>query len=187
MEKLVKVGISNRHVHLTEEVYNRLFDTPMEKRNDLHQVGEFASNQVVTVKTKNGEIENVRVVGPFREYSQVELSRTDAIRLNINPPVRRSGDLENSETVTLVGNIGSVTLNNSCIIADRHVHMNPKMAHELNVVDKELVKIRITGDKSCILDAHIKISDNGFYEVHLDLDDANAAGVKNNDEVTMIL
>jgi len=187
MKNKVKVGISNRHVHLTEEVYNMLFDEPISKKSDLNQVGEFASNQMVTIKTEKGEMKNVRVLGPFRTYNQVEVSRTDAYSLGLRPPVRKSGDLENSETVTIIGDKGSVTLKNSCIIANRHVHMNPELAKKLGVVDDEQVKLVIDGDKACILIANIKISDNGYYEVHIDFDDANAAGLKNGDEVELVI
>ncbi len=187
MEKLIKVGVSNRHVHLTEDIYNQIFSVPMSKRNNLHQIGEFASNQVVTIKTEKAEINNIRVLGPFRKYNQVEISRTDAYTLGLNPPVRRSGELEKSETVTIIGDKGSIVLENACIIADRHVHMNPEMAQDLEVSDNQLVKIVVKGDKACILDAHIKISDNGYYELHLDFDDANACGLKNDDEVEMII
>lgn len=187
MKSKINVGVSNHHVHLTKETYNKLFSEPIKKKNDLHQIGEFASEQVVTIKTEKDTIENVRVLGPFREYNQVEVSRTDAYKLGICPPVRRSGDLENSETITLVGDKGSITLENSCIIANRHVHMNGELALELGVVDNQQVKIIVGGEKACILYAFVKISDNGFYELHIDFDDANAAGLKNGDEVEIII
>lgn len=186
MERKVKVGISNHHVHLTEEVYKKLFATPLTKKKDLHQIGDFASHQVLILKTKKGILKNVRIVGPFRNYNQVEISRSDAYVLGLNPPVRSSGDLENSEEVTLVGEIGEVTLKKGCILANRHVHMNYQLAEELRLVDNQMVKIQISGDKSCLLDAFIKISENGYFELHLDLDDANAAGLKNGDEVKML-
>ncbi len=187
MEKSIRIGVSNRHVHLTEEVYYQLFDEPISKKKDLHQIGEFACDQVVKIKTAKNEIANVRVLGPFRDYNQVEISKSDAYFLGINPPVRKSGDLKNSETVTLVTQKGSITLNESCILADRHVHMNPLMAKELGVTDGQIVQIKVKGDKSCLLDAHIKVSENGYFELHLDFDDANACDLKNDDEVLMIL
>lgn len=187
MRDRISVGVSNHHVHLTEEVYNKLFDEPIKIRNDLHQIGEFASEQVVTLKTEKGTIANVRVLGPFRTCNQVEISRTDAKKLGLHPPVRRSGDTNNSETITLVSEKGEVTLENSCIIADRHVHMNTSDAKKKNVVDGQVVKIVVPGAKACILYANIKVSDNGYYELHLDFDDANAAGLENGDEVEIIL
>ncbi len=185
--RTVTVGVSNRHVHLTEEVYNQLFSEPLAKEVDLHQIGEYVSQQVVTIQTAKGKIEKVRVLGPFRTYNQVEISKTDAYLLGIQPPVRRSGDVANSETVTLVTNKGSVVLPNSCILAERHVHMSPAMASELGVQDQQMVKILVRGDKACILYAHLKVSENGYYELHLDFDDANACGLKNGDIVEIVL
>ncbi len=183
IKEKIHVGISNHHVHLTEEVYNQLFDHPLTKKNDLHQLNEFASDQVVTIRAHEKEIANLRIVGPLRSYNQVEITRSDAIFLGLNPPVRRSGQLENSETITLIGPCGQVVLKNSCIIAERHVHMNSLEAMRLGVKDKDQVQIRVSGEKASILFANVKVSDNGFYEVHLDFDDANALGLKNGDEV----
>lgn len=187
MERKITVGISNRHVHLTEETYNMLFKNPLTKKKDLNQVGEFASNEMVTIKTDKGEIENVRIVGPLRKYNQVEISKSDAHSLGLNPPVRRSGDLKNSETITIESEQGEVTLTEACILAERHVHMNEELARNLNVSDGQQVKILVNGSKACILFAKIKISENGFFELHLDTDDANAACLENGSEVTLIL
>jgi len=118
------VAISNRHVHLTKETYTKLFNEPLTIKKPLNQIGEFASNQTVTLKSPKGIITNVRVLGPFRAYNQVEISRTDAYRLGLNPPVRTSGDLEDSETITLIGTKAELTLKNVCIQAERHIHMN---------------------------------------------------------------
>ena len=186
MERKVTVGISNHHVHLTEEVYHNLFSTPLTKKKDLHQIGDFASQQVVTLKTQKGILENVRIVGPFRKYNQVEISRSDAYFLGLNPPVRNSWDLEESEEITLAGDIGKMTLKNVCILSTRHVHMDYQLAEELGLINNQKVKIQVFGDKSCLLDAFIKISENGYFELHLDWDDANAAGLKNGDEVKML-
>lgn len=187
MERIVHVGVSNHHVHLTEETYKKLFgDEPLTKEYDLNQVGEFASHQVVTLRTKSSSISNVRVVGPLRKYNQVEIARSDAYKLGLNPPVRRSGNLENSESVTLEGKNGAVLLENVCIVANRHVHLSSEDAISMGLSDNELVRIVVKGDKSCILDAYTKVSDNGFFELHLDFDDANAAGLKSGDEVLMV-
>lgn len=185
--KKVKVGISNRHVHLTEEVYSRLFDHPLTKKRDLTQIGDFAANEVVTLKAEKGTIEHVRIIGPFRSYNQVEISKSDARKLGINPPVRKSGDLKSSETITIVGEKGEITLDNVCIVAERHIHLNPDLAREWQVEDGELVQVSIKGDKSCILDAHIKVSENGVLAFHIDTDDANAAMLNQDDEVEVIL
>lgn len=186
MEYDINARISNRHVHLTKEVYEMLFDGEMTKRNDLNQIGEFASNQVVTIRNGDKKIKNVRVLGPFRDYSQVEISKNDARILGLNPPVRRSGELDGAEKIVLVTDKASVTVN-GVIISERHVHVNTRDAQKYGVVDKQLVKIKIDGEKSGVMDAYVKVSDNGFYELHIDTDDANAFLLLDNDKVTMIV
>ena len=173
MEEKVSVNISARHVHLTKEAHAKLFDHDLTVRNPLNQVGQFAANETVTVKTDKGVFENVRIIGPLRSYNQVELSMTDARKLGIKPPVRKSGNLNGAEMVTIATEKGEIT-EACCIIADRHVHMNPAKAQELGVVDDEVLKLAIPGDKSGVIDVHAKVSDDGYYEVHLDTDDANA-------------
>ena len=108
MEWKVPVGISNHHVHLTKETYEQLFHEKIEKLKDLKQTGEYASKQTVTIKGPKGEIEKVRILGPFRSYNQVEISNSDAFILGIKPPVRKSGDLENAEKITIIGENGSI-------------------------------------------------------------------------------
>ena len=178
MEYEINARISNRHVHLTKEVYEMLFDEEISKRNDLNQIGEFASNQTLTLKNGDKEIKNVRVLGPFREYNQVELSKRDARSLGLNPPVRRSGELDGAEKITLITDKASL---------ERHIHINTKEAYKYGVVDKQLVKIKVDGEKSGSMDAYVKVSDNGFYELHIDTDDANAFLLLDNDKVTMIV
>lgn len=173
MEEKVSMNISARHVHLTKEAHAKLFDHDLTVRNPLNQVGQFAANETVTVKTDKGVFENVRIIGPLRSYNQVELSMTDARKLGIKPPVRKSGNLNGAEMVTIATEKGEIT-EACCIIADRHVHMNPAKAQELGVVDDEVLKLAIPGDKSGVIDVHAKVSDDGYYEVHLDTDDANA-------------
>jgi len=186
MEYDVNVRISNRHVHLTKEVYELLFDEEISKRNDLNQIGEFASNQTLTIKNGDRIIENVRVCGPFRTYNQIELSKKDARTLKLNPPVRRSGDLEGSEYVELVTPKASIKTNGA-IIMSRHVHMNSEDAKKYGVVDKQIVGIKIDNDKGGIAKAEVKISDNAYYEAHFDTDDANAFVLEDNEEVVMIV
>ncbi len=187
MKKLVKVGISNRHVHLTKEVYKTLFSSELTKKKDLTQIGDFAANETVTLKTKKGMIENVRIIGPYRNYNQVEISKSDARKLGLNPPVRKSGDLENSETITIIGEKGEITLENVCILAERHIHLNPSDALNWQVKDGDMVSVSVKGDKSCLLNAHIKVSENGVPAFHIDTDDANAALLNNDEEVEVLL
>lgn len=181
----VKVQISNRHVHLTEEIYNKLFDEALTKKKDLNQIGQFAANQTLNVLTDKYEFKNVRIVGPFRSYDQVEISKSDARKLGLNPPVRTSGDLKGSETITLRTPKATITLEESCIIADRHVHFNSSEAEKYNVKDKDKLKIHIMGEKRGTIEAFAKVSDDGFFEVHLDTDDANAFLLEGGDELVL--
>ena len=183
-EKIIgKIAVSNRHVHLTEEIYNELFEEPLQIKRPLNQIGEFASFQTVTLKTEKAEIPNVRVIGPLRKYNQVEISRTDAYTLGLNPPVRQSGDLEDSETITIIGPKGAVTLKDACIQAERHIHMNEQKAKELGLKNEDMVKLIINNNKGGMMEAFVKVSSNGFYEIHIDKDDANCFLLKTGDEV----
>ena len=120
----VKVGVSNRHIHVTKEDFIYLFgDIPFTKRNDLSQPGEFASNFTVKLIGPKGEIDNVRVVGPERSYTQVEVSKTDCYKLGINAPVRNSGDLSDASVITIEYNDKSIT-KACCIIPTRHIHIS---------------------------------------------------------------
>lgn len=182
----VKIGISNRHVHLTKETYDKLFDEEMGQLKSLSQTGEFVSNQVVTLKANDEEIAGVKILGPLRSYDQVEISRKDALKFKINPPVRASSDLEGAESITLQTTKGQVTIN-ACIIAQRHIHMNTQDAKKYGVENKQKVKLIIDGPKSGIMDAFIKVSDNGVMEAHIDTDDANAFMLNKDDEGTLII
>lgn len=187
MEKTITIGVSNRHVHLTKETYDKLFDEEITKKVDLNQLGEFASNQLVTLVANGHEIERVRLLGPLRTYDQVEISHNDALKFKLNPPVRKSGDLTGAEEITLRTEKGEVTIK-ACILAQRHVHVNTKDADSFGVVDGQKVQVKVGGPRSGIMDAYIKISDNGFYEMHIDTDDANAFMINNdNNEGTLII
>ena len=186
MEEKISVGISNRHVHLNKEIYDMLFDEEMEMVRPLNQIGEFVSNQVVSICIGEKEISNVKVLGPLRDYNQVEISRKDALKLGICPPVRASGDLSGALEVTLKTNKASVKVS-ACILAQRHVHMPASLANKLGVNDKQKVQIKLEGDRSGIVDAFVKISENAFFEAHLDTDDACAFILDNNSKGTLII
>lgn len=186
MEYSIKARISNRHLHLTKDIYDFLFDEELTKKNDLTQIGQFAAEQVLTIKNNDKEINNVRIVGPFRNYNQVEVSKRDARILGLNPPVRRSGDLSDSLNITLETPKASIEIK-GLIISNRHVHMNYEDAKKYGVEDNQKVQIKVDGDKSGIMDAEIKISDDASCELHIDTDDANAFLIEDNDIVTMIV
>lgn len=179
---LIPLGVSNRHVHITRETFQKLFgeNSDLEVYRNLYQPDEFAARQVVTIAgSKMRAIQNVRILGPFRNYDQVELSLTDAIGLGIKPPVRNSGDLKDAEPLTLIGPKGSVYLESCAIIANRHLHMTSKDAELYNVSDGDFCKICIGGVKSTIFEnVLVRINDNWKLQMHLDTDDANAANVR---------
>lgn len=185
METKVKIEISNRHVHLTKETYELLFDEKLTKVKDLSQKGEFASNQKVTLTIGDKQIDGVRIIGPFRSYNQVEISHKDALGLGINPPVRASGNLDGAAQIIVKTPKASVVVN-GCIIAQRHVHLSPEDAKRLGLGDKQKVTLKIDGDKSGTMDVYTKVSDNGAFFVHIDTDDANCFLINSLDEGTLI-
>ena len=180
----VSIGVSNRHVHLKEEHLKILFgnDFNLEKKNDLTQPGQYASTSLVTIKTNKSEINNVRVLGPLRPYTQVEINKTDSYKLGLNPPVRDSGDLKGSSPITIIGPNGTVELEEGCIIPTRHIHILPSQINLYGLEGKDVVSVKIDGEKGGIINnVHLKVSEESFFELHLDTDDANAHLIKNGD------
>jgi len=178
----IPIGISVRHIHITQSDLEKLYGSgyKLSKKSDLAQPGEFASNEVVTlVGPRLKSIENVRILGPVRDHTQVEVSQTDAFTLGIKPPVRRSGNISGSESLTLVGPEGSITLKEGVIRANRHIHMPPEAAAEMNVKDDEIVSVEIPGKKGVILrNVQVRVKKGWVLQMHLDTDDANAADVQ---------
>ncbi|MCD8346492.1 MAG: phosphate propanoyltransferase [Lachnospiraceae bacterium] len=185
----VPVGVSARHVHLTQEHVEALFGSgyQLTKRKEL-MGGQFASNETVTiVGLKLRAIENVRVLGPVRKASQVEVSATDAIRLGMKVPVRESGDIKGSAPIAIVGPKGAIYLNEGCIVAMRHIHMSPADAQAAGVRDGDFVSVKADNERGTTFD-HVKIRvDESFtLEMHIDTDEANAAQIATGDLVTIV-
>ena len=178
----IPLGISNRHIHLTEKTFYELFgeEAEFESMRPLYQPGEFASKHTLTiVGPKLRSIPSVRILGPLRKYDQVEVSLTDAIFLGINPPVTNSGSLQSAVPLTLVGPNGSVYIEKCAIVANRHIHMTNKDAEIFGVKNGDYCKVKIGGEKSTIFEnVLIRINDNWQLQIHLDTDDANAANVR---------
>ena len=187
---LIPLGVSNHHIHLTEATFQKLFgpDAKLQTFRELYQPGDIAAKQAVTiVGSKMRAIENVRILGPLRNYDQVELSLTDAIQLGINPPIRNSGDLKGSAPLTLVGPAGAVYLKECAIIANRHIHMPSDIAKKFGVTNGDFCKVRIGGSKSTIFEnVLIRVNDAWKLQIHLDTDDANAANVRCETKVEFI-
>lgn len=185
----VPIGVSARHMHMTKDTYQFLFQKEeLTELKPLKQTGQYAATDQVMIKTKKGQLEKVRILGPFRDYNQIEISKTDAYKLGINPPVHTSGNVEQSEPVTVVGPYGEIELPQGCIIAERHLHISRSDAETLQLKNHQPIAIRVTGDKAATLEkVHVKIAENTYTEVHLDTDDANACLLKEGDLVEVVI
>ncbi len=184
----INVGISNRHVHLSNEDYNKLFkDIKMEVRNTLNQPNQYASNLTVSIVGTKNTIENVRVLGPNREYTQVEVSKTDCYKLGIDPPIRDSGDLKGASVVKIVSPYGEIE-KECAIIATRHIHVDKDIIKEKGLEGIKEVKITIDRENAGIIEhVHLKETESAYFELHLDTDDGNAFLLKQGDIVEIIL
>ena len=187
----IPVGISNRHIHLSREDLDTLFgkDYELTPIKDLSQPGQYACKEVCTIIGPSmRSIENVRILGPIRKQSQVEISVTDSFVLKVKPPVRESGSLAGSAPVTIVGPKGIVTLKEGCIIANRHIHMSPADGARFGVKDGDYIDVdAMDGTKRTRwFDVQVRVSDKFCLEMHVDTDDANAVGYKNGSKVTMV-
>lgn len=185
----VPVGVSARHVHLSQEDVEILFGKgyQLTKKKEL-MGGQYACNETVTiVGYKLRAIENVRVLGPARKASQVEISKTDAIKLGINAPIRESGNTKGSAPVAIVGPKGVLHLKEGCIIAKRHIHMAPNDAKAAGVNDGDIVSVKVENERGSVFN-HVQIRvDHSFtLEMHIDTDEANAALIKTGEHVTIV-
>ena len=186
----IPVGISNRHIHLNKEDLETLFGKGYELTpiKELSQPGQYACKETLTlVGPSMRSIENVRVLGPLRKQSQVEISMTDSFVLKVKPPVRESGKTEGSAPVIIVGPKGIVNLKEGCIIANRHIHMSPADAAHFGVKDGDYIDVdAFEGTrKTRWFDVQIRVNDAFRLEMHVDTDDANAVGFKNGSKVTV--
>ena len=187
-KKEVKVGVSARHIHLSKEHLEVLFGKGYELNVKKYLMGDqFASEELVTiVGPKLRSIEKVRILGPVRKETQVEISATDAITLGVKAPVRFSGDTKSSSSITIVGPKGTVRIDEGCIIAKRHIHMHPEDSKRLGI-GEGVVSVRIKGDRTGILEnVDVRVREDFHFEMHIDTDEANALGIKNGSFVEII-
>lgn len=178
MENKILVETSARHIHLTEEHIAILFGAShtLTVKKMLSQPGQFACEEKVTVKGEKGELK-MSVLGPARNATQVEVSLTDARTLGVTAPVRESGDIAGSGSCTLIGPCGTVEISEGVIAAQRHIHLTPETAKELGVCDKQIVKVELDTSRPLIFDGVIvRVSDKYAPAMHIDTDEANAAG-----------
>lgn len=186
----IPVGVSNRHIHLTRQDVETLFGkgyrlTPLK---DLSQPGQYACKEQLTIVGPSlRPIEKVRVLGPERKASQVEISRTDAYLLKVKPPVRESGKIAGSAPITIIGPKGVVTLSEGCIIANRHIHMSSEDGARFGLKDNDYVTVDAFGERRTrFFDVQVRVDPNFRLEMHLDTDDANAAGLANGAKVAIV-
>ena len=186
----VPIGISNRHIHLCAEDLETLFGkgytlTPIK---DLSQPGQYACKETLTIVGPSMRpIENVRVLGPVRGSSQVEISKTDSYVLKVKPPVRESGKLSGSAPITLIGPNGVVSLSEGCIIANRHIHMSEDEARSFGLRDYDFVTVDVEGERRTRwYDVQVRVHKDFRLEMHVDTDDANAAGIGNGFKVKIV-
>ena len=185
----IKVGVSQRHIHLSREDLDALFGKGYELTKKKTLMGrEYASEECVTlVGPSLKSIERVRVLGPVRKHTQVEISKTDTFILKVSPPVRPSGEIEGSERIVVVGPKGSVYLKEGVIIANRHIHLTPDYASRHGIKDGDYVDVIVDSVKPTkFYGVQVRVRDDFNVEMHIDTDDANSAGIKNGDFVRII-
>lgn len=175
----VKVEISARHIHLNQSDLEKLFGAGyvLKKLKDLSQEGEFAAEETVTLVGPKRKLENLRVVGPVRPATQIELAYTDAFFLGLDAPLRISGDVVGSAGAKLIGPAGEVDLKEGIIVPKRHLHINQKEADELGIKNDDLVKVKTVGERGLIFEnVVVRIKPNFHTSIHIDTDEANASG-----------
>lgn len=188
-EACIPVGVSGRHVHLSREHLDALFGAGYEltKKKDLSQPGQFASDETVDIMTTKGAFTRVRILGPVRKETQIELALTDAVKLGITPPIRDSGNVAGSPGVVLVGPNGTITLEQGAIAALRHIHMTPADAMRFGVKDKDVVRVECPGERAMIMgEVLVRVNDQYALELHVDTDEGNASCLKTGQKVRII-
>ncbi|MBE5979200.1 MAG: phosphate propanoyltransferase [Paenibacillaceae bacterium] len=184
----VPVGISARHVHLSRDHVETLFGAgyQLTPEKSLSQPGQFACKEQVEVCGPKGSFKKVRILGPERKQSQVELAFSDCRILGTNPPVRTSGDLKETPGILLKGPVGEVSLKEGVIIADRHIHMTPEEASWFGVSDGDRVNVVVPGVKEGVLGrVLVRITSESRLDLHVDTDDANAFLLRQGQWVTI--
>lgn len=185
----VPVGISNRHIHLSNEHIAALFGEgyQLQSVKDLSQPGQFACKETVTIVGPKGVLQGVRILGPARKQTQVELSQTDARQLGISAPLRESGNVDGTPGCVIIGPKGPLVLDQGCIVAKTHVHFHTDDAARLNIKDGEKIDLMVKGEKTvCFCGVTARVGDAMKLDLHLDTDEANAALVKNGEQAFIV-
>jgi putative phosphotransacetylase len=186
----VTVGLSNKHLHLSAAHIETLFGAGHEltPTKDLRQPGQFACEEKVDVEGPKGVLKGLRVLGPARQETQVELAMTDARGIGLKPPVRESGKLAGSPGCRLTGPAGSIELDHGVIVALRHVHLSPSEALEAGVKDKDVIRVRVCGERAVVFEeVLVRSGEAHLSEFHIDTDEGNAAGADSGQEAELLL
>jgi putative phosphotransacetylase len=187
--KVVPIGVSARHIHLSRDHIAILFGQGAELTvfKDLSQPGQFAAVETVAVIGPKGRFDKVRILGPSRSRTQLEVSRTDTFTLGIPAPVRESGNIEGTPGIKVIGPAGEVDIMEGVIVAARHIHFHTSDAHKWGIDDKQRLRVRLGGERPLVFeDVIARVSDQFALDMHIDTDEANAAGVKNGDSAEIL-
>jgi putative phosphotransacetylase len=187
--KKIPVGISSRHLHLSENDLSILFGSnyKLNPIKNLSQTGQYASAEEVKLVTFKDSIDKIRILGPVRSDTQIELSITDSFKLGIKAPIRESGNITDTPGLIIVGPKGFVKLEKGVIIAARHIHMSPKDADDFKVKNSQIVSVKTEGMRSIIFNnVVIRVREDFVLDFHIDTDEANSAALSNGDLVEII-
>jgi propanediol utilization protein len=185
----IPVGVSNRHVHLSQTDLNILFGESYQltKLKDLSQPGQYACKETITICGPKGAIEKVRILGPVRSKTQVEVLAGDSFKLGVVSQVKMSGDLNGTPGITLIGSKGSVQIQEGVIVAQRHIHMSLKDAEFFGVHDGQIVSIKVDGLRGGIYDnVVIRANNSSALECHIDIEEANAMNINNQSKIKIV-
>jgi putative phosphotransacetylase len=185
----IPVGVSNRHIHLSQADLNSLFGEgyQMTKFKDLSQPGQYACKEMVTICGPKGAIEKVRILGPIRSKTQVEVLTGDSFKLGVVSQARLSGDLNGTPGITLIGPKGSVQTTEGLIVAQRHIHMTIKDAQSFGVHDGQMVGIQVDGPRGGIYNnVAVRANDASALECHIDTEEANAMSLNSLSKIIIV-
>ena len=189
MKKTLPIALSNRHIHISQKALDTIFGEGYEltKMKDLSQPGQYACEEKVDVVGPKKTIKGVRILGPVRPDTQLEVSITDAFTLGVAPMIRNSGDVVDTPGVRIVGPKGEVEIEKGTIVAARHIHMHTKDGEEFGVKDGEIVSIKVPGPRGLVFDnVLVRVHPSYALEMHVDIEEGNAAGIRNGDMVEII-
>ncbi|MBS4535438.1 phosphate propanoyltransferase [Clostridium sp. D2Q-14] len=189
MKTQLPIALSNKHIHLSKEHIDKLFGEGYEltRLKDLSQPGQYASEEKVDIVGPKGALKGVRVLGPARENTQAEVALSDGFKLGVVPPIKDSGDIEGTPGAKIVGPKGEVVIEKGIIAASRHIHMHTDDAKEFGLKDNDRVKVKVPGERSLIFEnVLVRVSPKYSLEMHVDIEEGNAAGAKNGMMVDLV-